>query len=50
MRLAPFNTAGIFYAEEKIKRALQDREMPLIGMTMLDEEEINLIIEYLDNL
>jgi uncharacterized repeat protein (TIGR03806 family) len=46
----PLNDAGILYEEEKIKRAPQDREMPLIGTTMLDEEGINLIIEYLDNL
>ncbi len=35
----PLSEAGIFYEAEKIKRALQDREMPLIGTTMLDEEE-----------
>ena len=46
----PLNEAGILYEEDKIKRALQDREMPLIGTTMLDEEGVNLIIEYLDNL
>lgn len=47
---APLNQAGIFYEEDKIKRAVQDQEMPLIGTTMLDEEGINLIIEFLDNL
>ncbi|MFK7949624.1 MAG: hypothetical protein AB8G11_18680 [Saprospiraceae bacterium] len=46
----PLNAAGILYEEDKIKRAIQDREMPLIGTTMLDEEGLNLIIEYLDNL
>jgi len=46
----PLNEAGILYEQEKIKRALQDREMPLIGTTMLDEEGINLIIDYLENL
>lgn len=46
----PLNEAGIFNKEKKIKRVLQDREMPLIGTTMLDEEGVNLIIEYLDNL
>lgn len=46
----PFNEAGILYEEDKIKRALQDREMPLIGTTMLDEEGINLIIEYIESL
>ena len=46
----PFNEAGILYEEDKIKRALQDREMPLIGTTVLDEEGINLIIEYIESL
>ena len=46
----PLNEAGILYEEEKIKRALLDREMPLIGTTMLDEEGVILIIEYLNNL
>lgn len=41
---------GIRFEEEKIKRALLDREMPLIGTTMLDEEGVNLIIEYLESL
>lgn len=46
----PLNEAGIRYEEEKIKRVLQDREMPLIGTTVLDEEGVNLIIEYLNSL
>ena len=46
----PFNEAGILYEEDKIERALQDREMPLIGTTMLDEEGISLIIEYIESL
>jgi uncharacterized repeat protein (TIGR03806 family) len=46
----PLNQAGIFYEEDKIKRAVQVQEMPLIGTTMLDEEGVNLIIEFLDNL
>ncbi|MEN8732437.1 MAG: hypothetical protein ABF321_07685, partial [Bacteroidia bacterium] len=46
----PFTEAGILYEEDKIKQALQDREMPLIGTTMLDEEGINLIIEYIESL
>ena len=46
----PFNEAGILYEEDKIKRALQDREMPLIGTTMLDEEGLNLITEYIESL
>lgn len=46
----PFDETGIRYETEKMKRALQDGEMPLIGTTMLDEEGINLLIEYLDGL
>jgi len=46
----PLDQAGILFEEDKIKRALEDREMPLIGTTLLDEEGVNLIIEFLDNL
>ena len=46
----PLNQKGILFEQDKIKRAIQNREMPLIGTTILDEEGINLIIEYLDNL
>lgn len=46
----PIHESGILFEEEKIKRTLQDREMPLIGTTILDEAGVNLIIEYLDSL
>ena len=46
----PFAQTGISFEEEKIKRALDEREMPFIGTTMLDEEGVNLLKEYLDNL
>lgn len=46
----PFSQTAISYEEEKIKRALDDREMPFIGTTMLDEEGVNLVKQYLDNL
>ncbi|MEN0050544.1 MAG: hypothetical protein AAF806_26000 [Bacteroidota bacterium] len=46
----PLNDAGIQYEEEKIKRAIEDQEMPLIGTTMLDDEGIELLIEFLENL
>ena len=46
----PLDDAGIRYEEEKIKNALQDREMPLIGTSILDEEGVNLIMEYLNSL
>ena len=46
----PLSETGIRYEEEKIKRNLLNQEMPFIGTTMLDEEGVNLIIDYLDNL
>ena len=46
----PIEEASILYEEEKIQRALQDMEMPLIGTTMLDHDGVNLITEYLDSL
>jgi uncharacterized repeat protein (TIGR03806 family) len=46
----PLEQTGLFYEEEKIKRALLDREMPLIGTTMLDEEGIKLVIDYIESL
>jgi uncharacterized repeat protein (TIGR03806 family) len=46
----PLNQAGILFEEDKIKRALEDGEMPLIGTTLPDQEGIDLVIEYLDSL
>jgi len=46
----PLNDTGIQNEEEKIKRAIQDQEMPLIGTTILDDEGIELLIEFLENL
>jgi len=46
----PLEKAGILFEEDKIIRALEDQEMPLIGTTMLDEEGVNLVIQYIENL
>jgi len=45
-----FNGTGIRFEKDKIKEALVDREMPFIGTTILDDEGVDLIIEYLDSL
>lgn len=41
---------AIVFEVDKIKEALQDREMPFIGTTILDQEGIDLVVEYLDSL
>lgn len=46
----PFGETGIPYEEEKIIKSVQNRKMPLVGTSMLDEEGINLLVEYLENL
>jgi uncharacterized repeat protein (TIGR03806 family) len=46
----PLSETGILYEKDKIKRALQDGEMPFIGTTLADDEGINLIVDYLDSL
>lgn len=46
----PLNESGILFEEEKIKSAILEREMPLIGTTIIDDKGVDLIIEYLDNL
>ncbi|MCI4669888.1 MAG: hypothetical protein MRZ79_17260 [Bacteroidia bacterium] len=42
--------SGILFEEDKISNALLDGEMPFIGTTLLDEEGVSLVIEYLDSL
>ncbi|MEM7658472.1 MAG: hypothetical protein AAF399_20255 [Bacteroidota bacterium] len=42
--------SGILFEQEKITDALLDGEMPFIGTTLLDEEGVNLVIEYLESL
>ncbi len=46
----PLSQSGILFEEDKIINALLDREMPFIGTTMLDQEGVNLIMEYIDSL
>ena len=41
---------GILFEEEKIANALLDQEMPFIGTTLLDQEGVNLVIEYIEGL
>jgi len=45
-----FDQTGIPFEVDKIKRALLDEEMPFIGTTVLDQEGIDLVVEYLDSL
>lgn len=46
----PLDQTGILYKREKILRTLVNGRMPFIGTSMLDEEGINLINDYLKNL
>ena len=46
----PLNQTGILYEEEKLVRALRDGEMPFIGTTLLDEDGVSLIFQFLDTL
>lgn len=45
-----FDQTGIQFEKDKIREALLDREMPFIGTTVLDEEGVGLVLEYLDSL
>ncbi|MEM6800177.1 MAG: hypothetical protein AAF696_02170 [Bacteroidota bacterium] len=42
--------SGILFEEEKISRALLDQEMPFIGTTLLDQDGVNLVIEYIESI
>jgi uncharacterized repeat protein (TIGR03806 family) len=46
----PLAQSGILFEEDKIVNALMDRVMPFIGTTMLDEEGVSLIKEYIESL
>jgi uncharacterized repeat protein (TIGR03806 family) len=41
---------GILYGKDKITNALLDQEMPFVGTTVLDQEGVNLVIEYIESL
>lgn len=42
--------SGIQNGKDKISRNVLDQEMPFIGTTILDEDGVNLIVEYLESL
>jgi len=46
----PLDETGIPFGGNQITEVLVDEEMPFIGTTMLDDEGVALILEYLDNL
>lgn len=46
----PLTQSGILFEEHKIIEALSDREMPFIGTTILDQEGVGLVIEYIESL
>lgn len=46
----PLSQTGISYEEEKIIKSVQSKEMPLLGTSMLDQEGINLLVEYLTSM
>ena len=46
----PFEETGIRFEEEKITNALLDGEMPFIGTTLLDQDGLNLVIQYIESL
>lgn len=41
---------GIKFESDRIEEALLDREMPFIGTTVMDEEGVDLIIDFIENL
>ncbi len=45
-----FEQTGIQFEEDKITNALLDGEMPFIGTTVMDQEGVNLVIEYIESL
>ncbi len=46
----PLNQTGILSKEEKISRVFANERMPFIGTTMLDEEGLELLTDYLNSL
>ncbi len=46
----PLEQTGILGKEEKIARNLVNGRMPFVGTTMIDEEGVQLIVDYLNNL
>jgi uncharacterized repeat protein (TIGR03806 family) len=46
----PFELTGIQTGKDKLSRNVLNQEMPFIGTTMMDEEGVDLLIEYLNSL
>ena len=46
----PFDETGINREEDRITDALLEMEMPFIGVTLLDQEGVNLLVDYLESL
>ncbi len=46
----PFDLTGIQNGKDKISRNIINQEMPFIGTTMMDEEGVALLVEYLNSL
>ena len=46
----PFELSGVQNGKDKISRNVLNQEMPFIGTTMMDEEGVALLIEYLNSL
>lgn len=46
----PFELTGIQNGKDKISRNLLNQEMPFVGTTMMDEEGVALLIEYLNSM
>jgi mono/diheme cytochrome c family protein len=44
------NSTGILKNKDRIKKVTQNGEMPYFGTTVIDEEGIKLIVEYLNSL
>lgn len=45
-----FEQTGIQFEKDKISRNITNGEMPFIGTTMLDEEGVALLVEYIESL
>jgi len=46
----PLNQTGILQEADEIEELVVDGEMPFIGTTLLDEEGVNLIVQYIESL
>ena len=46
----PLTQTNILHEKDKIVNALQDREMPFIGTTILDQAGVSLVVEFIETL